>query len=45
VPVAQNPVAAERQDDEADERENEEDERQARGLNTPDEPDPQRHPA
>jgi predicted PurR-regulated permease PerM len=45
VPVAQNPVAAERQDDEADERENEEDERQARGLNTPADPHPQRHRA
>jgi predicted PurR-regulated permease PerM len=45
VPVAQNPVAAERQDDEAEERENEEDERQARGLNTPADPHPQRHRA
>lgn len=45
VPVAQNPVAADREDDEADKRDKDQEGRSARGLHTPDEPDPQRHPA
>jgi predicted PurR-regulated permease PerM len=45
VPVAQNPVAGDREDDEEDELEKDQNERQARGLNTPDEPDRQEWPA
>jgi len=45
VPVAQNPVAGDREDDEDDKQEKDQNERQARGLNTPDEPDRQRWPA
>ena len=45
VPVAQNPVAGDREDDEEDKQEKDQNERQARGLNTPDEPDRQRWPA
>ena len=45
VPVAQNPVGGDREDDEQDEQEKDQNERQARGLNTPDEPDRQRWPA
>jgi predicted PurR-regulated permease PerM len=45
VPVAQNPVAGDREDDEADQGERDRDERQARGLHTPDEPEGQRRPA
>ncbi len=44
VPVAQNPVAGDREDEE-DEQEKDQNERQARGLNTPEEPDRQRWPA
>ena len=44
VPVAQNPVAGDREDDEEDEQKDQ-NERQARGLNTPEEPDRQRWPA
>jgi predicted PurR-regulated permease PerM len=45
VPVAQNPVAGDREDDEADQSERDQDERQARGLHTPDGPEGRRHPA
>ena len=45
VPVAQNPVGGDREDDEQDEQEKDQNERQARGLNTPEEPDGQRWPA
>ena len=45
VPVAQNPVAGDREDDEEDKQEKDQNERQARGLNTPDEADRQRWPA
>jgi predicted PurR-regulated permease PerM len=45
VPVAQNPVAADEQDDDGDGRDKDQEERQARGLNTPDEADPRRRPA
>jgi hypothetical protein len=45
VPVAQNPVAADQDDDGADGRDKDQEERQARGLNTPDEADRPRRPA
>ena len=45
VPVAQNPVAGDREDDETNQNERDQDERQARGLHTPDESEGQRRPA
>jgi predicted PurR-regulated permease PerM len=45
VPVAQNPVAGDQEDDEENEQEKDQNERQARGLNTPEEPDRQQWPA
>lgn len=42
VPIAQNPVAADQEDDQ--ERDDQE-EREARGLNSPEKPDRHRHPA
>jgi predicted PurR-regulated permease PerM len=45
VPVAQNPVAGDREDGEDADQEQGQNERQARGLNTPDEPDRQGWPA
>jgi len=45
VPVAQNPVAGDRDDDEEDKQEKDQNVRQARGLHTPDEPDRQGWPA
>jgi hypothetical protein len=45
VPVAQNPVAADREDEGSGEMEKDEEERQARGLNAPDEAERRRRQA